>query len=72
MTSMFVYEGVRASGARILPLDTEGPSFADPKKPARYQDVIEVTGVGERTLTSRLAMPDGTWKQFMTATYRRA
>jgi hypothetical protein len=69
MTSMFVYEGVRAGG--VLPLETVGPSFDDPSKTSRYQDVIEVIGPNERTLTSRLALSDGSWRQFMKATYKR-
>jgi hypothetical protein len=74
MTTMFVYEGVRDAGGsgRILPLDTTGPSWTDPTQIARYQDIIEVHGPDRRTLTSRLHLPDGSWKEFMKATYTRA
>lgn len=38
---------------------------------ARYQDVITIRGKNERTLHSQMLQPNGTWKRFMTATYRR-
>ena len=38
---------------------------------ARYQDIITLESDDRRILTSRAAMPDGGWQEFMTATYRR-
>ena len=38
---------------------------------ARYRDTITLVSPDERTLTSASLQPDGSWKQFMQATYRR-
>lgn len=71
MASMFVYEGQLDDSGKVLPLNTEGPSFTDPSKLARYQDVIEIVGDGKRTMTSQALGDDGKWTQFMQATYTR-
>lgn len=71
MASMFIYEGQLDDSGKVLPLNTEGPSFTDPSKMARYQDVIEIVGEGKRTMTSQALGDDGTWTQFMQATYTR-
>lgn len=55
----------------VLTLDTEGPSFTDPAKLAKYQDIIEIVSDDHRTLPSRVLGDDGQWTKFMTANYRR-
>ncbi|MNY75552.1 hypothetical protein D3C86_2148580 [compost metagenome] len=55
----------------MLTLETEGPSFKDDGKTARYRDVITIVSTNERTLTSFGLQPDGSWSQMMQATYRR-
>ena len=57
--------------ATKLTLETEGPSFKDDGKTARYRDVITLVSANERTLTSFGLQPDGSWSQMMQATYRR-
>jgi len=71
--TMFVYEGdmTDAGGIQTLPLNTIGPSWTDPAKPAHYQDILELRGDNLRTLSSQLLQDDKTWSRFMTATYRR-
>lgn len=71
MTHQFVYEGALDATQKVLPLETIGPSFTDPNKTARYQDVIGLVRDGVRTLTSQCLNDDGTWTKFMTATYTR-
>lgn len=71
MTHLWLYEGELDPSGRILTLNAEGPSFAGDGKMAKYQDTIELKGPNERTLTSRTQGEDGTWVQFMQATYRR-
>lgn len=71
MPMMFVYEGSLDAAGRVLPLDTEGPHFADPAKRARYQDIIEIRSDDERTWRSQMLGDDGEWMQFMEAVYRR-
>lgn len=72
MTSLWVYEGELDASEKILTLNAEGPSFTDPAKTAKYQDIIELKNDRERTLTSRCLGDDGAWVQFMTVTYRRS
>lgn len=72
MANLFVYEGQLDASGRVLPLDTTGPSFTDPGKTVRYQDVVELHEDGRRLLWSQAMGDDGTWQKFMTAEYRRA
>jgi hypothetical protein len=69
MTHFWRYDGALDGDA--LTLDTEGPSFHDPKQMSQYQDIITLRSDAERILTSRVRQPDGSWHEFMTATYRR-
>ncbi len=71
MSGMFFYEGQLDATQKVLTLDTEGPSFTGDGSTARYQDVITIKSRDERTLHSQTLQPDGSWKRFMTATYRR-
>ena len=38
MTNLWVYEGELDATGKVLTLDAEGPSFADPTKTAKYKD----------------------------------
>ena len=73
MTNLWIYEGSLA--ANVLTLDAEGTGFTPEGKltgkMARYQDIIELTSDGQRTLTSNILGDDGKWTQFMQAHYRR-
>jgi hypothetical protein len=69
MTNMWVYDG--GLEGNVLTLDCEGPAFDGSGKTANYQDVIELKGDRERIHTSRVQGEDGSWTEFMKATYRR-
>ncbi len=71
MTYMWVYHGALDATGKVLTLDTQGPSMSGDDKPVRYQDVITIKSPDERELSSQTLQPDGSWKRFMTATYRR-
>lgn len=71
MTHLWVYDGELDAAGKVLTLDADGPSFTDPTKTAKYQDVIEIVSPDRRTLTSRFQADDGQWHQFMVAHYRR-
>lgn len=71
MTTLWVYEGTMDASGRVLTLEADGPSMADPAKMVRYRDVIEVKNDDHRLLTSHVQGEDGRWIQFMTANYRR-
>lgn len=71
MHQLWVYDGELDAFGRVLTLNSEGPSFTDPEKRAKYQDVIEIKSDDQRTLSSRVLGDDGKWTHFMTARYRR-
>jgi Protein of unknown function (DUF1579) len=71
MTNMWVYEGTVDPSGKILTLDTTGPSFTDPNKTAKYQDIIEFVTDDHRLLRSRTQGDDGKWNEFMKMHYRR-
>jgi len=71
MTHMWHYDGEMDASGRVLTLSAEGPSMAGDGTMAKYQDIIEIKSDDHRTLSSRVLGPDGNWKHFMTAHYRR-
>lgn len=72
MTHMWIYDGEVDPTGKILTLNTEGPSFTDPNKQAKYQDIIEIVDKDHRILKSRTQKEDGEWSDyFMTAHYSR-
>lgn len=71
MAHMWIYRGTLDADQKVLTLETEGPSFEGDGTTGRYRDVITMVSPNERTLTSFSQQPDGSWKQFMRATYRR-
>lgn len=79
MTHLFIYEGELevlkgpdGKSTFVLPLNTTGPSFTDPARTARYQDVLELHPDGRRMLHSQVLGDDGKWTRFMSAVYTRA
>jgi hypothetical protein len=73
MTHLWIYDGALDASGRALILDAEGPNCAGPAdgKLAKYQDIIEWQSDDRRVLRSRMLGEDGTWREFMTAQYRR-
>lgn len=71
MNMLWIYEGALDPSGTVLTLDCEGPSWADPGKRAKYQDIITVVSDDHRILTSQLLGDDGKWTQFMTSHYWR-
>lgn len=72
MNYLWVYEGNLDAAGKALILNAEGPNMMGGEGGmAKYQDKITIVGPNERTLTSHQQQPDGTWQQFMTATYKR-
>jgi len=71
MTHLWIYDGTLDAGGTTLTLESEGPSFAGDGTTGKYRDVVELVNDDQRTLTSHVLRPDGTWTKFMTAHYRR-
>jgi hypothetical protein len=70
-TYMWVYEGAVDASGNVLTLETEGPSFTDESRMAKYRDAIEFRSDDHRVLTSRMQGEDGAWQQIMEVHYRR-
>jgi hypothetical protein len=49
MTHMWIYDGQLDAAGKVLTLDAEGPSFTDPAKMAKFQDMIEIKSDDQRT-----------------------
>lgn len=71
MTNMWVYEGQLDSSGKVLVMDTEGPSFTDPARTAKYKDSVEIVNPDQRVLRSKVQLENGEWFDFMTSKYRR-
>lgn len=71
MSHMFVYDGTRDVGGKVLTLNCQGPSFTDPTKLAKYQDIVEIRSRDERRLSSQFQDAEGKWHRFMEGSYRR-
>lgn len=71
-TYMWIYEGSVDASGKVLALETEGPSFTDESRMAKYRDAIEFRSDDHRVLTSRVQGEDGAWQQVMEVHYRRA
>jgi hypothetical protein len=71
MTHLWLYDGSLDAAERVLTLHSEGPSFAQEGKLAKYKDVIEIKSPDHRVLTSDALGDDGQWHRFMEANYRR-
>lgn len=68
--TLWRYKGTLDATGKILTLDTEGPSQADPAKLAPYRDIIEVKGPDHKTLTA-MAKVDDKWITIMTVHMHR-
>jgi hypothetical protein len=71
MTHLWLYDGSLDAAGKVLTLHSEGPSFTDEGKLAKYKDVIEIKSPDHRVMTSHALGDDGQWRQFMEANYRR-
>lgn len=71
MTHFWPYNGSLDAAKNMLTLDSEGPSFTDEGKLAKYQDIITFLDDNHRTLSSQYLDDHGTWQPFMTAHYYR-
>lgn len=71
MTQMWIYEGELDSAAKVLTLNTEGPSFTDEGVMTKYRDVIEIKSDDHRVWSSSYLGDNKEWYVFMIANYRR-
>ncbi|QRM54646.1 DUF1579 domain-containing protein [Sinorhizobium sp. BG8] len=71
MTHLWIYEGILEPTGNVLTLSCEGPDFENPKKSARYRDVITFIDEDHRTLTALIQQTDGRWHKLMELHYWR-
>ena len=70
MDHMWVYEGDVEPDGRTLNLYTRGPTMSG-EGMADYREQIVFLENDHRVFNSSVKEPDGSWKQFMEAHYRR-
>lgn len=70
MANLWVYDISMDADQKVLTMAAEGPAMTG-EGTANYRDVITIVSENERTLTSFMHLPDGSWTQFMTGVYRR-
>lgn len=70
MDNLWVYEGEVEPDGRTLSLYTVGPSMSG-EGMADYREQITFLSDDHRTFNSSAKQPDGSWKQFMEAHYRK-
>jgi hypothetical protein len=68
---MWKYEGTLDETGKILTLNAEGPNPMQPGQMSQFRDITEITGDGERTMTSQMQMENGEWVTFMTGKAKR-
>lgn len=70
MDNLWIYEGEVEAGGKTLSLYTTGPSMSGAGL-ADYREQITFLSDDHRSFNSSAKQPDGSWKQFMEAHYRR-
>lgn len=71
MNRLWVYEAKIEVPFQRLALHSEGPSFAGDGTIVPYKDVVEILSDDHRTFSGHVQEPNGDWREFMTAHYRR-
>ena len=71
MTHLWPYQGNLDASGNSLILNSEGPSFTDSGKMAKYQDTIEIVNKDHRRLSSKVLDEKGEWHHFMKSDYYR-
>ena len=56
---------------RVLTLEADGPSMADPNVTATYRDQIELVSADAKRMVSSMLGADGSWTTFLTMEARR-
>ncbi len=65
---MWKYEGTVDKSGKILTLEADGPSFVEPTKQTKFQDIYEFKSADEMLITSKMLGSDGKWTTFMSGT----
>jgi len=68
---LWKYEGTLDSTGKVLTLNTEGPNPMAPGTRAKFREVIEFTGPGERKMTSQMETEKDKWVPFVTVEYKK-
>lgn len=72
MPMIWHYEGTLDASGKVLTLTSQGPRFDGKPGVGTYHDIIEIVGPDEWVFRSELQQDDGTWKEFMRGSHRRA
>jgi hypothetical protein len=69
---LWKYDCELSADGKKMTMNCVGPDMMGDAETANYRDEIDIIDDNNRTLTSYGQQPDGSWVQFMKATYRRA
>lgn len=69
---LWKYTGELSADGKVMTLNCVGPNMMKDGETANYRDIITIIDENTRTLTSSGEGEDGSWTQFMKATYTRA
>lgn len=68
---MWKYEGSVDKSGKTLTLEADGPSFVDPSKLTKFQDIYEFKSKDEMLIVSKMLGSDGKWVTFMSGVGKR-
>ncbi len=71
MARLWIYKGTLEADGRTLTLEAEGPDMENHGKTAIYHDVVTMLDDDRRQFSGSVKLPDGSFKVFMTAQFRR-
>lgn len=71
MNYLWPYSGNVDASGKVLPLDSEGPTFAG-EGTAKYRDTIEIVDKDHWKFYGEQQQDDGTWVRIMSSDNRRA
>lgn len=68
---LWTYTGSLDEEKNVLTLESEGPSFADPTKMAKYRETFTMKDADTRTSSSAILGEDGKWTTFVNGEFKR-
>lgn len=71
MTNLWIYRGWLEEDGKTLTLEAEGPAFDGSSRIDTYRDILVLHDDNHRSFIVSVRQPDGSFKTFTTAEFRR-